>query len=112
MCGYETNLLAREAYRNLYRIVGRKDDTVTNVLGTVPSNVSFRRGLMFENQNAWFDLVSKVVHVHLLNGRDVFKWNLNRNGMFTIRSMYNSLIRDGVLPEKNPYLEIKSTTNL
>ena len=47
----------REAYPNLYRIVRRKDDTVANVLGTVPLNVSFRRGLVPENRNAWLDLV-------------------------------------------------------
>ena len=41
----------REVYPNLYRIVRRKDDTVANVLGIVPLNVSFRRGLVNENRN-------------------------------------------------------------
>ena len=78
----------REVYPNLYRIVRRKDDTVANVLGIVPLNVSFRRGLVNENRNTWFDLVSKVVHVHLSNEEDVFRWNLSKNGMFIVRSMY------------------------
>ena len=78
----------REVYPNLYRIVRWKDDTVANVLGIVPLNVSFRWGLVNENRNTWFDLVSKVVHVHLSNEEDVFRWNLSKDGMFTVRSMY------------------------
>jgi hypothetical protein len=78
----------REIYPNLYRIVRRKDDTVANVLGIVPLNVSFRRGLVNENQNTWFGLVSKVVQVHHSNEEDVFRRNLSKNGMFIVRSMY------------------------
>ena len=58
-----------EVYPGLFRIVRRKDDTVAKVLGTTPLNVSFRRGLVNANCIAWFDLVSKVVNVHLTNVR-------------------------------------------
>jgi len=36
-------------YPTLFRIVRRKDDTVAKVLGPVPLNVSFRRGLISAN---------------------------------------------------------------
>jgi len=55
-------------------------------------NVSFRRGLANENQTTWFDLVSKVAQVHLTKRKDVFCWNLSKNGLFTVRSMYKTLI--------------------
>jgi hypothetical protein len=80
----------REVYPNLYRIVRRKNDTVVNVMGTIPLNVSYRRSLVNANRIVWFDLVSKVVQVHLTNRKDVFWWNLNKNGMFTVRSMYKT----------------------
>ena len=60
----------REVYPNLYKIVRRKDDMVANVLRTIPLNVSFRRGLVNENRISWFDLVLKIVLVHLTNGKD------------------------------------------
>ena len=55
----------REAYPNLFKIVRKKDDTVANVLRTVPLNVSFRRDLVNVNLNSWFDVVFKVVPVNL-----------------------------------------------
>ena len=92
----------KEFYPNLYRTVRQKDDTVANVLGTIPLNLSFRQGLVNEKRNAWFDLVSKVVQLLLSNGKDVFRWNLSNNGIFTIWLMYKTLIQQGVLPEKSP----------
>jgi hypothetical protein len=53
-----------------------------------------------ENRIASFHSVSKVVHIYLSNGRDVFGWNLSNNGLFTIWSMYKTLIQQVVLPEK------------
>jgi hypothetical protein len=91
----------REAYPNLFRIVRKKDDTVANVLRTVPLNVSFRRGLVNANLNSWFDVVSKVVMVNLKPGTDLFRWNLTKNGFFTVRSMYRSMIKQGILKENN-----------
>ena len=56
-------------------------------------NVSFRRGLVNTNRVAWLDLVSKVVQVHLTDDKDVFQWNLTKNGLFTVRSMYSTYIK-------------------
>jgi len=79
-----------------------KDDTVAKVLATVPLNISFRRGLISANRIAWFDIVSKVVQISLTNGKDVFRWKLTKNGLFTVRFMYTSFIRHGILPDKSP----------
>jgi hypothetical protein len=62
----------------------RKDDTVANVLRSVPLNVSFRHGLVNTNSMAWLDLVPKVVQVHLIDNKDAFRWNLTKKGLFTI----------------------------
>jgi hypothetical protein len=75
--------------------------------------VSFRRGLVNENLTTWFDLVSKVAQVHLTKRKDVFRWNLSKNGLFTVRSMYKTLITSGVLSEiSTSSLESKSTTKI
>jgi len=97
----------KEFYPNLYRTVRQKDDTVANVLATISLNVCFRQGLVNEKRNAWFDLVSKVVQLLLSNGKDVLRWNLINNGIFTIWSMYKTLIQQGVLPEKSPIWKFK-----
>jgi hypothetical protein len=88
---------------------------VANVL----LNVSFRRGLVNKNLNSWYDLVSKVVQVNLIMGKDKSRWNLTKNGLFTvqsmyktmIRSMYRTMIRQGVLPKKTN-MKIKGTLKI
>ena len=98
-----------EVYPNLYRLVKRKDDTMANVLQTIPLNVSFRRCLVNENLTSWYDLVSKVVPVNLTNGKDGFRWKLSKNGMFIVRSMYRTDTVTFSL-RKKPILKIEGTT--
>ena len=43
----------------------------------------------------WHDLIAQISHVRLNNDADVFHWNLNQAGVFTISSMYNALISNG-----------------
>ena len=74
-----------EVYPSLFQIVRRKEDTVANVLRSVPLNVSFRCGLVNANRMAWLDLVPKVVQV-LTDDKDVFRWNLTKKGLFIVRS--------------------------
>jgi hypothetical protein len=47
---------------------------------------------------AWYDLVSKVMLFNLTNGNDVFVWNLQNSGIFSVRSMYTSITQCGVVP--------------
>jgi hypothetical protein len=85
----------KDQYPSLYNIARRKSDTVEKVLSRLPLNVSFRRQLIGNNLILWYNLVIKIMHVHLNNNRDVFIWNLHQHGKFSIHSMYITLINNG-----------------
>lgn len=54
-----------DKYPSLYNVVGNRNAVVTNVLGRIPLNVSFRRALVGDNLKAWYEIVAKVVYVSL-----------------------------------------------
>jgi hypothetical protein len=87
-------------YPSLYNIVRRKDTMVAQVLSTTLLNVSFQRSITDDYLLAWYDLVSKVVSIHLTNGKDVFVWILQNSGIFSVRSLYTSITQCGVVPSK------------
>ena len=89
------NHTLREQYPDLYNIVRKKHATVASVFSRVPLNVSFRRSLTGHLLTLWHDLVAQISHVRLNNNADVFRWNLNQAGVFTVSSMYNALISNG-----------------
>ncbi|WVZ73514.1 hypothetical protein U9M48_021813 [Paspalum notatum var. saurae] len=89
------------------QVVRRKNVTVDTVLSTVPLNVSFRRALIGEKLIAWHDLVSKVALVVLGEGKDIFTWNLNKNGSFSVSSMYSALVQEGCASRKNLFWALK-----
>jgi hypothetical protein len=39
--------------------------------------------------------VSRFFHVHLLEEKDLIRWNLNPTGVFTVQSMYRVMINNG-----------------
>jgi hypothetical protein len=63
--------------QSLYQIVRRKSDIMARVFTVVPLNVSFRRALVGQNLILWNNLVSRIFHVQLSEGNDLFRWNLN-----------------------------------
>jgi hypothetical protein len=69
---------------------------VSNVLSSIPLNVSFWRALVGNNLRDWNRIVATIVNIQLLDERDVFVWSLNSNGLFTLRSMYAFLVNSGV----------------
>jgi hypothetical protein len=81
---------------------------VAQVLSTIPLNVSFRRSLTNNHLFAWHHLVSKVASTNLSNDKDVFVWNLQKNGIFSARSMYASILQCGVAPTKCRLWKIKA----
>jgi hypothetical protein len=87
----------KDQYSSLYNIVGRMSDTVEKVLSGLPLNVSFHRQLTGNNIFLWYNLVHKIMHVHLNNNRDVFIWNLHQHGKFSVYSMYLALINNGLV---------------
>ena len=76
-------------YPSLYSIVHRKGVSVADVLTNAPPpNLSFRRVLTVDRWDRWLHLVHRLMHVHLTNHKDRFKWGLTRSGLFTVKSLY------------------------
>ncbi|WVZ88927.1 hypothetical protein U9M48_035394, partial [Paspalum notatum var. saurae] len=84
------------SYPSLFSIARKKGATVADVMCSSPLNMSFRRGLHGERLHAWNELVGRVMSLELREGRDVFKWGLNKTGLFSVKSMYKSLINNGI----------------
>ena len=83
-------------YPNLLNTVRKKHATVAEVLSTNPLNVSFRRALVGNKLIEWRSLVSKLVHVNLNEGMDLFVWNLHKNGLFIVKLMYKHLVNNNI----------------
>jgi hypothetical protein len=62
----------------------------------VPLNISFRRSLLGNTLQSWHEPVATIANVRLNDRDDVFRWGLNQNGLFTVRSMYNALTTGNV----------------
>ncbi|WVZ61663.1 hypothetical protein U9M48_011501 [Paspalum notatum var. saurae] len=84
------------SYPSLFSIARKKGATVADVMSSSPLNISFRRGLHGERLLAWNELVGRVMSLELREGRDVFRWDLNKKGLFSVRSMYKHLINNGL----------------
>jgi hypothetical protein len=80
----------------LYRIVQHKHNSVASVFSKIPLNISFRRSLLGDNLAQRFNLVSKISHVRLNEGANVFRWGFTQNGQFAVKSMYPSLIMGNI----------------
>jgi hypothetical protein len=52
------------------------------VLSHPPLNISFRRTLVGDKLAAWHEVQLKVAQVNLSNERDIFSWNLTKDGVF------------------------------
>ena len=103
------NHTLREQYPALFNIVRKKHATVASLFDRVHLNVSFRRTLTGHTLTLWHDLVARISHVHLNDNADVFRWNLNQSGMFTVSSMYTALITNGNV-QVDKYVEIKNAS--
>ncbi|WVZ96861.1 LOW QUALITY PROTEIN: hypothetical protein U9M48_042444 [Paspalum notatum var. saurae] len=84
------------SYPSLFNVVTNKDATVADVMSSSPLNISFRRGLYGDRLRAWFELVGRIMNQELRGGKDVFRWDLNKTGLFSVRSMYKHLINNGL----------------
>jgi hypothetical protein len=90
------NTPLKNQYAYLYRIVRHKNATVASVFTTVPLNISFRRSLLGDNLQLWHNLVAEIASVTLNDSEGIFKWGLNQNGAFNVRSMYNAMITGNI----------------
>jgi hypothetical protein len=85
------NSSLQHKYPHLYRIVRHKHTSVASVFSTVPLNISFRRSLLGNTLQSRHELVATIGNVRLNDRYDIFRWRLNQNGLFTVRTMYNAL---------------------
>jgi hypothetical protein len=72
--------------------VRHKGDTIAKVMETSPQAVTFRRDLSGQRLVAWNALLQHLANIQLQDGHDEFRWNLHKNGKFSVASMYNALI--------------------
>ncbi|WVZ49915.1 hypothetical protein U9M48_001231 [Paspalum notatum var. saurae] len=70
------------------------------------------RAIIGEKLIAWYDLVSKVAHVVLGEGKDIFAWNLNKNGFFSVSSMYSAIVQEGCASSMNLFWALKVPLNI
>ena len=85
----------------MYNIVRHKGDTIASVMESSPPNVMFRRDLHGVRLVSWNALLRRLELIHLTAGRDVFRWKLHENGIFSVSSMYNALIQPKLLVDNN-----------
>jgi hypothetical protein len=92
------NSTLKEQYPNLCNIARRRNSTVADVLNSIPINMSFQRALVGHNLHSWNSLILRLVNIHLNDNEDVFKWSLTTSGQFTVRSMYNTILNENIMP--------------
>ena len=94
-------------YPSLYNIAWKKQATVSSVFDRVPLNVTFRRLLQGQNLILWYELVNKIANVQLNDNKDRFRWNITSNGLFTVQSMYRSLLNNNAISGHRVIWQIK-----
>jgi hypothetical protein len=57
-------------------------------MATSPPDVTFMRDLIGQRLVAWNALLQRLATVQLSSGPDEFRWNLLKNGEFSVDSMY------------------------
>jgi hypothetical protein len=76
------NFTLKQYYPSLYLITHKKHICVQFVFSTIPLNISFRRALIGNNLNSWYNLVARVAHIRLINTEDKILCDLHQTGNF------------------------------
>jgi hypothetical protein len=89
-------------YPNLFNIVRKKQATMIDVLNSTPLDVSFKRALVGNKLLEWQSPVARVAFINLNEDCDTFIWNLNNNGLFSVKFMYKYLVNNWIkVTQKN-----------
>ena len=94
-------------FPELYSIVRNKNELVAGVMSTGPLNVSFRRAIVGKYLKDWLKVVAKVILVSLTNQNDSFVWEAQKNGLFSVNSMYKSIMYRDVIPKNDMIWKLK-----
>jgi hypothetical protein len=73
-------------------IFRHKDVTLQDVMETSPPSMTFRRNVVGSRLTSWNELLQKLASFQLVQGKDIFHWELNKNGILSVKSMYEALI--------------------
>ena len=88
-----------------------KDDTVATIMRSTPLNISFRRPIIGPKLHAWNELILRIANLQLSSQKDIFRGNLNKSGLFTVKSFYGALISNFQVPIRNLFGKISSVTS-
>jgi len=99
--------LLKRLFPDLYRIVRKKGVSVASVVNSTPLNVSFRWGIVGDRLKEWLKLVSLVLPVNLNNDKDIFVWQIKKNGIFSTQSMYREIMKREQMPVKEVFWKAK-----
>ena len=94
-------------FPDLYRIIRRIGVSVASVLSLTPLNISFRRGIVGERLKEWLKLVSLVLPVNLNNDKDIFIWQIRKNGVFTTQWLYREIMKREKISGKEVFWKAK-----
>ncbi|WVZ62835.1 hypothetical protein U9M48_012535 [Paspalum notatum var. saurae] len=83
--------------KDLFLSLGRFKLVSRNQLRSSPLNISFRRTLVGNKLHKWHNLVANLMFVNLDEGNDTFMWGLNKSSSFSVKSIYNSLMNNGIV---------------
>ena len=84
-----------EQYPCLYNTARHKQQTVAEVFSSSPLLSSWRRDLIGPKLTAWNELLPRIANIRLTE-EDVFRWNLDPKGQFSVKSHYSALIHQDV----------------
>nr|BAD22466.1 hypothetical protein [Oryza sativa Japonica Group] len=94
-------------FPELYSIARNKNESVAGVMSTRPLNVYFRRAIVGKYLKDWLKVVAEVILVSLTNQNDSFVWEAQKNGIFSVNSMYKSIMYRDVIPKNDMIWKLK-----
>ena len=94
-------------FPELYSIARNKNESVAGVMSTRPLNVSFRRAIVGKYLKDWLKVVAEVILVSLTNQNDSSVWEAQKNGLFSVNSMYKFIMYRDVIPKNDMIWKLK-----
>jgi hypothetical protein len=82
----------KHQFPTIFNIAHDPHATMASVMSDEHYNISFRRALVDEKLREWLELTDKINNIILDQGSDIFRWDLNKTGIFSVRSMYLHLL--------------------
>lgn len=72
----------------LYIINNEQETSISDIWDGVESKLSFRRNISENNMLLWWDLISIINTVNLVDENDQINWYFCSKGMYSVQSLY------------------------